>query len=203
MGATIKLLKKLPIDVGQGELKHNTEAKIIALRHIPPAKRGARALDVGCRDGYYSEILKQRGYSVESVDIEPKYAYATVLDANGRLPWKNKAFDLVWCSEVIEHLESPEFSLSEFRRVLKPGGTLIITTPNSGCWFYLILALFGIPPKALQNAGHRHFFNINDIRRLFSNAILMGYFPYAVVKLTINHGLGLLTPAFVVIEKKP
>ncbi len=199
----LKLLKKLPLDFGQAEQAHKTKGKLIALEYVEKPSKPSRALDVGCRDGYFSELLKRKGYSVISIDIEPKYKYAKVIDANKPLPFPSGTFDLIWCSEVIEHLKNPLFSLAEFRRVLKPGGRIIITTPNSGCWIYRLLSLFGIPPRKAQNPDHKHFFTLSDIKKLFSSeAKVYGFFPYAIVKFKIQRGISFLTPTFVVIEDK-
>lgn len=198
----LRLLKALPVDFGQSTLRHRTEGKQIALRHVHAAGPGMRALDVGCRDGYYSEILKHRGYTVHAIDIKPDYPDAEVVDANQPLPWEDRSFDLIWCSEVLEHLNDPAATLAEFRRVLKPGGMLIITTPNSGCWIYRLFRLAGISPAKVQNPDHKHFFTAADMRRLFPGARVLGFFPYVLLKPTIARGLSLLTPTFVVIETK-
>ncbi|MDR7519551.1 MAG: class I SAM-dependent methyltransferase [Armatimonadota bacterium] len=190
------------MDFGQSQLKHRTEGKRIALRHIPQASPGMRALDVGCRNGYFSEILTRRGYTVHAIDIKPDYPSAEIVDANQPLPYGDGTFDLVWCSEVLEHLDAPAAAVAEFRRVLKPGGLLVLTTPNSGCWIYRALALAGIPTAKAQNPDHKHFFTVEDMRRLFPRARLLGFFPYVAYKRTITRGLGLLTPTFVVIETR-
>jgi SAM-dependent methyltransferase len=52
------------------------------------------------------------------------------VDLNGVLPFGDATFDYVTCVEGIEHLENPFSCVREFARVLKPGGTLLITTPN-------------------------------------------------------------------------
>jgi SAM-dependent methyltransferase len=194
-------LKRIPVDLGQAHLKHRTEGKLIAIRHIPPADPRARALDVGCRDGHYSELLKQRGYRVDSIDLHPQYAPARTVDADRTLPWDDSTFDLVWSSEVIEHLKDVDFSLAEFRRVLKPGGLLILTTPNSGCWIYHALSLVGIPPRRAQNPDHKHFFTDADIRRLFPGGRVFGYFPYLFAKFTIRRWF-FLSPTFVIVENR-
>ncbi len=197
----LDVLKTLPIDLGQGHLRTKTKGKLIALSLIKNGK-GKKVLDIGCREGAQSEWLKQRGYEVTSIDIEKKYRYCRVVDANKRLPFKDNSFDLIWCSEVIEHLEDPAKSLAEFRRVLKPGGELIITTPNSYCLVFRIMSLFGLTPKKIQNPTHIQFFNFKDIKRLFPEGNVYGFFPYVILKLRIKRFVGPLSPTFVIYEKK-
>ena len=110
----LNYLKKIPIDFGQANLRFTTKGKLIALNLIDNGE-GKKALDVGCREGYQSEFLKKKGYSVTSIDIEKKYKLCKIVDVNKKLPFKDGTFDLIWCSEVIEHLESPKKSLNEFR----------------------------------------------------------------------------------------
>ena len=195
----LSILKKLPIDLGQANLRSKTEGKQIALRLVPMAK-GKRALDIGCREGEQAELLKKRGYIVEAIDIELKYAHAKKIDVNVGLPYANEYFDLVWCSEVLEHLKEPEYSVSEMKRVLKKNGMLILTTPNSNFWLFRLLKLFGIKPCKLQNPTHIHFFSILDIKRILPEANIFGYFPYFIIKKTIRSlpAINLLSPTFVV-----
>ena len=197
----INILKKLPIDLGQADLSETTEGKQIALRLVPRIP-GGKALDIGCREGHQSEWLKRYGYLVESVDIETNYRFGKVLDVNNGLPFGDNLYDLIWCSEVIEHLKQPAYVLSEMRRVLKPGGSLILTTPNSNFWLYRIIGLFGIRPDKLQNPSHIHFFSGSDIKALCPDAELYGYFPYFWCKFTLRSSVAInfLSPTFVLKE---
>jgi SAM-dependent methyltransferase len=53
------------------------------------------------------------------------------LDLNAQpLPYEDECFDLVTCSEVLEHVENYRAVLREIKRVLKPGGLMVVTTPN-------------------------------------------------------------------------
>jgi SAM-dependent methyltransferase len=198
----IDLAKKIPLDLGQGNLRFTTRGKVIAQELVPPDGRGKRALDVGCREGAQTRWLEGRGYEVTSIDVEKLFDRASVVDADKPLPYSDASFDLLWCSEVIEHLDNPALSLAEFRRVLRPGGVMVLTTPNSHAWFYRLLALAGLPPARLQHPGHKHFFHVGDIEALFPRAALYGYFPYALLKARIDKGLGWLTPTFVIAERK-
>ena len=99
-------------------------------------------LDIGCAAGYGSRVLAEGGYQVTALDRDVsairyglnKYDHPliqfTVGDATN-LPFADATFDLVVCFEVIEHVHSPETALSEIRRVLRPTGTAIVSTPNT------------------------------------------------------------------------
>ena len=207
----IKLFSKLPIDLGQGEYKHETKGKLIAFSRIPKPQHKAMALDLGCGDGYWSKKMKQLGYNVTSIDQERtypnvdsshRYKNMTPADLNRALPYEDNSFDLVWCAEVIEHLSNYKQTIQEIERILKPNGTYIITTPNSFFWLHYLLKILGISNKDWQNKGHVNFFHLNDIKRIFPKAQVFGYFPYTFIKFTIKSGIGLLSPTFVIAGKK-
>jgi len=198
----VALLKRIPVDLGQGNLARTTKGKLIAQSLVPDGK-GKRALDVGCRDGSYSEWLKGRGYRVVSLDLEPRYAGALRFDANEPLPFPDGSFDLIWCSEVIEHLRDPAAVVREFRRVVRPGGRMILTTPNSRLWIYPLLRwVAGKTPKDVQNPGHLHFFSLEDIQRMFPRGRIWGFFPYLLLRLRMSRGIGRLSPTFVILDGK-
>lgn len=199
--SVIELLKRVPLDLGQGAVAETTYGKQIALGLVPPGP--GRALDVGARLGHQTRWLEARGYQVTSVDAEPGFEGCLVVDANQPLPFADESFDLVWCSEVIEHLLVPERSLAELRRVTRRGGTLVLTTPNSYAWLFRALALVGLTPERIQRSDHLHFFDAEDVRRLAPDAQIYGYFPYAFVKRTIRRGVGALSPTFVLHIRKP
>jgi len=194
----INFLKKLPIDLGQGNLRITTKGKLIALGIVQNG-HGKTALDSGCREGMQSKWLEKKGYKVISTDIEKIYEKCIIVDADKKLPFQDKSFDLIWCSEVIEHLRNPAFTVSEFRRILKMEGEMILTTPNSHSWIFL----FGLLAKKMQRKDHKHFFGMKDIRNLFPKAKIYGYFPYfGKIRYKISKGIGILSPTFVIWEKR-
>ncbi|SAK76510.1 glycosyl transferase family protein [Caballeronia temeraria] len=103
---------------------------------------GLNVLDVACGEGYGSSILAHRARSVTGVDISPEAvahaqsAYKDVANLSfmtgsaSQLPLPDAQFDAVVSFETIEHLYEQEEMISEIRRVLKPGGFLILSSPN-------------------------------------------------------------------------
>jgi 2-polyprenyl-3-methyl-5-hydroxy-6-metoxy-1,4-benzoquinol methylase len=196
--ALVKQLKKIPIDFGQYEVRRTTKGKQIAFSFTGDG-HGKTALDVGCRDGYWSEKLKGRGYDVTSMDVETNYPGARIVDANQKLPFPDASFDLIWCSEVIEHLRDPKFTISEFDRVLRPGGQLLMTTPNNGFWFFQFFERSGIGIATVQNEDHLQFFTYDAMRKLLPSGQQWGFFPYLLYKHTAQEGklAALLSPTIV------
>ena len=92
-------------------------------------------IDIPCGDGRMSAVFKELGATVESYDldskdnqyIEHKHKFA---DMNDRLPIDSNHADIILCQEGIEHLQDQFFIFSEFNRILKKGGILILTTPS-------------------------------------------------------------------------
>lgn len=80
-------------------------------------------LDIGSGDKYYREFFPNSKY----IDIDPARSPDVVADAHA-LPFPDKTFEQIVCTEVLEHLHTPEKALNEMWRVLKPGGRLILTT---------------------------------------------------------------------------
>jgi len=81
------------------------------------ARLSASGFDVRCCD-LYPEIFKLANVEIRRGDL------------SGTLPYGDAEFDYVTCVEGLEHIENPQQAIREFARVLKPGGHLVVTTPN-------------------------------------------------------------------------
>ena len=200
----LKRCKKiLPIDFNQYELRDKSKAKTLAFSFAELKKNKGLALDIGCREGFWSKKLMGLGYTVTSTDIECIYEKCLHIDADKPLPFPSGIFDIVWGTEVFEHLKNPKLSSGEMRRVLANDGMILLTTPNSYFWFFKIVTLFGHSLSEIQNPDHKQFFRYADIRTLFPSAEIYGYFPYTLLKVTIKNRLLIswLSPTFIIVEK--
>lgn len=94
--------------------------------HVPA---GARILDVGSADGPSVAWLRDRGSRV-AMDIDPRgLGPGDVCGSALALPFRGGSFDVVAAFDVLEHIDPEEGALSEFVRVLRPGGTLLLSVP--------------------------------------------------------------------------
>jgi ubiquinone/menaquinone biosynthesis C-methylase UbiE len=106
------------------------------------ARPGERVLDLGCGSGRFVSALRDAGAEPVGVEIaEAALERARVvapgadlrlLGPDGSLPLDHGSVDLVWCSEVLEHVADGMQLLHEVRRVLRPHGRLLVTVPYHG-----------------------------------------------------------------------
>lgn len=148
-------------------------SKVFTRAQIPDGPPALHILDVGCGTGLNARHLMVKGHKVTGIDISPvaieKFVAAgldgRVCDISERLPFDDGSFDLVFASEVIEHLADTDAFLSELNRVLKPGGMLVLSTPNSSFWAFRLLAVLGQSATDAQHPGHVRFFSRRGLTR--------------------------------------
>jgi SAM-dependent methyltransferase len=155
-------------------------------------------LDVGCGDGRFLAAMAERGWRTEGIETEPAAAslarhrtgstvHETPLE-DARLP--DAAFDMVSLLHVLEHVPDPRVTLSVARRVLTPGGTLLLALPNVGCleanlfgsdWYPLDLPrhYWGFTPHTLVRLVEECGFTIRSLR----------YFPFLYAPQSVRYAL--------------
>jgi SAM-dependent methyltransferase len=104
------------------------------LEILKPLPRGT-ILDCPAGEGALAQDLVAAGFSVRCCDLYPQLFRLTGVeikggDLAGTLPYSVGSFDYITCLEGLEHIDSPPQAFREFKRLLKPGGHLIISVPN-------------------------------------------------------------------------
>jgi SAM-dependent methyltransferase len=114
-------------------------------------------IDLGCGDGSALAIAAEHNPAHRFAGIDwsgdalrqAQAAGLTVMRGSvsgGSLPVADGAADVVIMSELIEHLVDPDGAVAEARRILRPGGSLLLSTPNLAAWYNRGLLAFGIQP---------------------------------------------------------
>jgi len=145
------------------------------------AGAGSSVLDVGCGEGQLTAELAGTGLDVVGIDVaeEPlRRARAShpeldlrLVPAEGPWPLADASFDLVWAGETIEHVADTAAWLSEVRRVLRSGGTLLLSTPAHGP---LTVAALALSPRAFDahfdpRSDHLRFYTARSLSALIAD----------------------------------
>jgi 2-polyprenyl-3-methyl-5-hydroxy-6-metoxy-1,4-benzoquinol methylase len=139
---------------------------------------GGSLLDIGCGSGEMCVLAWKKYKNVIGVDVSEqalgiarKRGVETILaNINYKLPLKDGSFDSIISCAVIEHVFDPIFLTQEAYRLLRPGGTFILSTENLAYLPYRLKLLFGILPTTSNyphyDGGHLHYFTPSVLRRL-------------------------------------
>lgn len=137
------------------------------------AKPGERVVDLGCGAGRFVAALREAGadpVGVEIADAALERARRNVPGADfrrfdGALPLGHGEADLVWCSEVLEHVPDTVGLLTDVRRVLRPGGRLLLTVPDHGRLKRTLIALGHFDAHFDPQGQHLRFFTRRSLTR--------------------------------------
>jgi SAM-dependent methyltransferase len=140
---------------------------------LAEVRPGERVLDLGCGAGRFVRALGDAGADPVGVEISEAAlerarrnapgADLRLLEPDGSVPLEHGSVDLVWCSEVLEHVADTAHLLLEARRVLKPSGRLLVTVPFHG---RVQAAVIGL------TRFDRHFDPLGQHLRFFARASL-------------------------------
>lgn len=139
--------------------------------------RDIHLLDVGCSRGQFVATAAQAGFAAEGVEPAPQIAQAareTGLTIHTGLleeqHFAEASFDALTLFEVIEHLAAPLSLLAECRRVLRPGGVLMLSTGNAASWTVAAMGAGWDYFDMARDGGHVSFFNPHSIALLATRA---------------------------------
>jgi ubiquinone/menaquinone biosynthesis C-methylase UbiE len=154
---------------------------------LSEARRGERVLDLGCGAGRFVAALREAGAEPVGVEIAEAAlerarrnvpgADLRLVAPDGSLPLEHGSFDLVWCSEVLEHVVDTRQLLLEVRRVLRPAGRLLVTTPFHGRLKGALIALTRFEAHYDPTGAHLRFYTRASLRKTLVRA---GFDPIAV-----------------------
>lgn len=114
-----------------------TRVRVPYIRRSFDTRKGVRVLDVGCGVGYFTYLLGQQGAHVFGLDADAG-TLATAKMTTGQqyllgtieaLPFADNRFDMILCSEVLEHVSDDRKAVSELCRVAQNGATILVTVP--------------------------------------------------------------------------
>ncbi|MEM3373795.1 MAG: methyltransferase domain-containing protein [Candidatus Woesearchaeota archaeon] len=98
------------------------------IKNIAPSCKG-KLLDVGAGPAPYKKIFTKYVKEYITLDFfESPNCKVDIISSAYSIPFPDNSFDVVLCTQVLEHLEYPQQAINEMRRVLKPNGILILTT---------------------------------------------------------------------------
>ena len=202
-----------------GLFREHIERYLFAMGYV---KEGDAVLDVACGTGYGTYCLSSKAEKVYGVDISSEaieyakghYGKKNIVFAEGKavkLDFPDNSFGVVCSFETIEHLSESEEFLQEIKRVLKPGGILVISTPNRETY----------PGGRSPSAFHKREFSLSEISGLLEKHFRdieiyvqkMAYFtrPYKKLRLLLRYpsdklrkkATGLILKCFKTLEKAP
>ncbi len=140
----------------------------------------ARLLDIGCQTGVNTLLLAQAADTRHIVGLDynartlreaaAKGICVLVGDANHPLPFADASFDAVTMMDVLEHLVDPRLAIGEARRVLRPGGYLVIATPNLASWHNILALVLGLQPFSGPNLTSMFDADLAIVQRLHRQA---------------------------------
>lgn len=154
------------------------ESRLMKCAEIIASLRPGRLLDIGCSAGEWGAYWRDRGWKCAGVDIDQEHvqiAQRRGIDArhcdlnNEPLPFENQSFELIFAGEVIEHLIDTDGFLNELNRCVRPGGYVLITTPNLASFENRLRVLLGIYPVwlnyNLSGSGHVRAYTPRILRK--------------------------------------
>jgi 2-polyprenyl-3-methyl-5-hydroxy-6-metoxy-1,4-benzoquinol methylase len=173
------------IDPSKPEQKFLYQEHLVRYLFASHLTKDKIVLDAACGNGYGAALLIEKGarkvtgldISIQTINSCKKKYFLENLEFDisdcSSTPYQNSTFDTVVSFETLEHLEIPEQTMSEFKRILKLDGTLIISTPN-------------VENYVEDNPYHKHEFNLLEfeslLKKFFKNVnILFQFYPSSMM----------------------
>lgn len=138
-----------------------------AFRYVP---KKVRVLDIGCGLGETLGYHQKRGCEAHGIDVDnnlekiaKKYHYSVKVGSFEKAKYPANYFDYITLDQVIEHIADPKSFLTKAKRILKPGGKIIISTPNFDSWSCNWLGKYSF---LWHVPYHLQFFTLDSMKKL-------------------------------------
>jgi SAM-dependent methyltransferase len=150
-----------------GDVGFHSELRLV--RGLLPTPSGSRSLEIGCGGGALLAVLERRGDDAFGLDVNQAALKVAQRVAPGahlaigsatELPYRTASFRVLLAQHLVEHFERSTALLQEWRRVLVPGGTIILVTPNNNY----------PDPDCFFDPTHRHIFSRPELDRLLNES---------------------------------
>lgn len=212
------------------ELDHSRWPRDRAEACVRFAPGGQRVLDVGCGSGLLLYNLRHRYEQLYGIELSRQRVQTARLTLAGLdaeveraniehgLDLPDDHFDTILLSDVIEHIVDLWPAMDSITRLLRPGGQVVVTTPNIASWRRRLTLLWGVfpstaaadegfatrTPRELHDKGHLHYFTFSMLRKLFARYDYTRVDGYGIGRFGRVHDLlpGLLSSACVVVATK-
>lgn len=195
-GTSLRNLYEDPSTIlSSGAERATRQAEMLAA--VAPAQSRLLVVDVGCGDGMCTQVIQKFcdalpdvtariigfDWSMSALNQAQTRGIPVVRASadDGALPLPGSSVDIVIMSELIEHLVDPDSTLDEALRVLRPGGSLLLSTPNLAAWYNRALLACGVQPiftevsmrdiygrPGTEVVGHLRIFTRRALRELLS-----------------------------------
>jgi len=169
----------------------NNERRLFVLANSIVRLRPNIILDIGCGSGVLAGLIRKElpdieihgvDFSIEALKRCKNLSQVYCVDLEEcHIPFKDEIFDLIICTEVLEHLLQPEHVVAEIHRLLSIDGVGIITIPNFSFWRFRFLSLIGKIPNIASHPGHFQIFNLETLSKLINK------FPFQIMSISGVH----------------
>lgn len=162
--SSARAVLKIVYTLVKSRFRLREKRKAINRMFLDPPDSSAELLEVGCGDGTRLHLLKKQGWTVTGQDVDQKaiahakrkYGMAVALGPLAEIGFADNRFDAIIMNHVIEHILDPVQLLTECNRILKPGGRIVMTTPNVDSLGH---RTFGRCWRGLEPPRHLHLFS--------------------------------------------
>lgn len=157
----------MSLEAEQAEFRWASEKIRLLVNTLQALPQRERVADIGCRSGgqaaYYraqAGIREMHGFDIAPAPLAEASKKGIIthewISGVAACPVEDNFFDAIIAGDLIEHLVDTDVFLEELYRVLRPGGYLLITTPNLAWWWSRIRLLMGKVPGGIGSVSFRH-----------------------------------------------